>query len=95
MDSWRHELIVCKKWYKNNLKLRLTNYFLIHVGMHHTIDGGTYLANGRVGNGGHYCQLPLMQHKKATISQENYPNNDGAKIDSGKTCIVSQDMIGK
>ncbi len=24
MDSWRHELIVCKKWYKNNLKMRLT-----------------------------------------------------------------------
>ncbi len=24
MDSWRHELIVCTKWYKNNLKMRLT-----------------------------------------------------------------------
>ncbi len=24
MDSWCHELIVCKKWYKNNLKVRLT-----------------------------------------------------------------------
>ncbi len=24
MDSWHHELIVCKKWYKNNLKMRLT-----------------------------------------------------------------------
>ncbi len=24
MDSWRHELIICKKWYKNNLKMRLT-----------------------------------------------------------------------
>ncbi len=24
MDSWRHELIVSKKWYKNNLKMRLT-----------------------------------------------------------------------
>ncbi len=24
MDSWRHKLIVCKKWYKNNLKMRLT-----------------------------------------------------------------------
>ncbi len=24
MDSWRHELILCKKWYKNNLKMRLT-----------------------------------------------------------------------
>jgi hypothetical protein len=24
MDSWCHELIVCKKWYKNNLKMRLT-----------------------------------------------------------------------
>ena len=25
MDLWRHELIVCKKWYKNtNLKMRLT-----------------------------------------------------------------------
>ncbi len=23
MDSWRHELIVCKKWYKNNLKMKL------------------------------------------------------------------------
>jgi hypothetical protein len=23
-DSGRHELIVCKKWYKNNLKMRLT-----------------------------------------------------------------------
>ncbi len=23
MDSWCHELIVCKKWYKNNLKMRL------------------------------------------------------------------------
>jgi hypothetical protein len=23
MDSWRHELIVCKKWYKVNLKMRL------------------------------------------------------------------------
>ncbi len=27
MDSWRHELIVCKKWYKNNLKMRLTIFF--------------------------------------------------------------------
>ncbi len=35
MDSWCHELIVCKKWYKNNLKMRLTRYFLIHVGVHH------------------------------------------------------------
>jgi hypothetical protein len=24
MDSWHHELNVCKKWYKNNLKMRLT-----------------------------------------------------------------------
>ncbi len=24
MDSWRHELIICKIWYKNNLKMRLT-----------------------------------------------------------------------
>ncbi len=24
MDSLRHELIVCTKWYKNNLKMRLT-----------------------------------------------------------------------
>ncbi len=24
MDLWRHELIVYKKWYKNNLKMRLT-----------------------------------------------------------------------
>ncbi len=24
MDSWRHELIVCKIWYKNNLDMRLT-----------------------------------------------------------------------
>ncbi len=24
MDSWRHELIVCKIWYKNTLKMRLT-----------------------------------------------------------------------
>jgi hypothetical protein len=24
MDSWHHELIVCIKWYKNNLKMRLT-----------------------------------------------------------------------
>ncbi len=24
MDSWHHKLIVCKKWYKNNLKMRLT-----------------------------------------------------------------------
>ncbi len=23
MDSWRHELIICKIWYKNNLKMRL------------------------------------------------------------------------
>ena len=23
-DSWIHEHIVCKKWYKNNLKMRLT-----------------------------------------------------------------------
>jgi hypothetical protein len=23
IDSWRHELIVSKKWYKNNLKMRL------------------------------------------------------------------------
>ncbi len=37
-DSWCHELIVCKKWYKNNLKMRLTHYFLIHVGVHHTIN---------------------------------------------------------
>ncbi len=36
MDSWCHELIVCKKWYKNNLKMRLMHYFLIHVGVHHT-----------------------------------------------------------
>ncbi len=36
MDSWCHELIVCKKWYKNNLKMRLKHYFLIHVGVHHT-----------------------------------------------------------
>jgi hypothetical protein len=38
MDLWRHKLIVCKKWYKNNLKMRLTHYFLIHVGMHHTVS---------------------------------------------------------
>ncbi len=25
MDSWCHELVVCKKWYKNNLKMRLTS----------------------------------------------------------------------
>jgi hypothetical protein len=37
MDLGRHKLIVCKKWYKNNLKMRLTHYFLIHVGVHHTI----------------------------------------------------------
>ncbi len=37
MDSWHHELIICKKWYKNNLKMRLMCYFLIHVGVHHTI----------------------------------------------------------
>ncbi len=24
MDSWHHELIVCKIWYKNNLKMKLT-----------------------------------------------------------------------
>ncbi len=24
MDSWCHKLIVCKKWYKNKLKMRLT-----------------------------------------------------------------------
>ncbi len=24
MDLWRHELIACKIWYKNNLKMRLT-----------------------------------------------------------------------
>ncbi len=36
IDSWFQELIVCKKWYKNNLKMRLTRYFLIHVGVHHT-----------------------------------------------------------
>ncbi len=24
IDSWCHELIVCKKWHKNNLKMRLT-----------------------------------------------------------------------
>ncbi len=24
MDSWCHKLIVCKKWYKNNLKMKLT-----------------------------------------------------------------------
>ncbi len=24
IDPWCHELIVCKKWYKNNLKMRLT-----------------------------------------------------------------------
>jgi hypothetical protein len=36
MDSWHHELIVCKNWYKSNLKMRLKRYFLIHVGMHHT-----------------------------------------------------------
>ncbi len=24
MDSWRHDLIVCKLWYKKNLKVRLT-----------------------------------------------------------------------
>ncbi len=27
MDSWHHGLIVCKKWYKNNLKMRLTALF--------------------------------------------------------------------
>ncbi len=37
MDSWCHKLIVCKKWYKNNLKMRLTRYFLIHVGVHLTL----------------------------------------------------------
>jgi hypothetical protein len=36
MDSGCHELIVCKKWSKNNLKMRLMHYFLIHVGVHHT-----------------------------------------------------------
>ncbi len=24
MDSWRHETIVCKNWYKNNIKIRLS-----------------------------------------------------------------------
>ncbi len=24
IDLWHHELIVCKKWYENNLKMRLT-----------------------------------------------------------------------
>ena len=24
IDSWHHELIVCKKWYKNNLKMMCT-----------------------------------------------------------------------
>ncbi len=38
MDSWCHELMVCKKWYKNNLKMRLMRYFLIHVGVHHTSE---------------------------------------------------------
>ncbi len=37
MDLWCHELIVCKKWYKHNLKMRLTHYFLIHIGVHHTM----------------------------------------------------------
>jgi hypothetical protein len=27
-----------KKRYKNNLKMRLTRYFLIYVGVHHTDD---------------------------------------------------------
>jgi hypothetical protein len=27
MDSWHHKLIVCKNWYKNNLKMRLTALF--------------------------------------------------------------------
>ena len=27
MDSWHHELIVCKKLYKNNLMMRLTALF--------------------------------------------------------------------
>ncbi len=38
MDLWRHELIVCKKWYKNNLKMRLRALLLMHLGVHHTND---------------------------------------------------------
>jgi hypothetical protein len=37
MDLWCHELIVCNKWYKHNLKMRLTHYFLIHIDVHHTV----------------------------------------------------------
>ena len=41
IDSWCHELIVCKKWYKNNLKMRLMQYFLIHVSMRNTLKKET------------------------------------------------------
>ncbi len=37
MGSWCHTLIIRKKWYKNNLKMRSTHYFLIQVGVHHTL----------------------------------------------------------
>ncbi len=39
--GWTHDVTSSSyiKWYKNNLKMRLMHYFLIHVGMHHTFRG--------------------------------------------------------
>ncbi len=38
MDSWCHDLIVCKKWYKNNLKMRLTALLSDQPSVHHTSE---------------------------------------------------------
>jgi hypothetical protein len=61
------------------------------------VDGSVSLANGSGGDGGHHCQLQWVQQKKTTtISQENYPNDDGAKIDGGRcNALPAEYMIGK
>ncbi len=68
MDSWRHELIICKKWYKNNLKMRLTAFFLIHVGVHHIICNRCTIGTEAI------CKLTkeqILLHKKR-LSVDSY-----------------------
>jgi hypothetical protein len=58
------------------------------------VNGSASLANGRSGNGGHHRRLQWVQQKETTISQGNYPNDDGAEINSGRHhASLAKDMI--
>jgi hypothetical protein len=88
MDLWRHELIVCKKWYKNNLKMRLTCYFLIHVGVHHT-SGQIDLAQSHQSGKLHRMANADRPQCQKVLSQ-NYQNRKGAPDPNKKEHTVHQ-----